>query len=328
MRIAEAEVSFAAAHQAQARVERRLQITVVAPPPMLPEDTLSLSEPAVAAAAEADDEEALPPQLALLKRLIEEILGHQIRLGRRRAQSDAVTHAAPATAATPASAASSTAVQYSEHREESEHLRVGAEGWVQTRDGRRIAFQLELELSRTYTEDLDLDIRSGELVRRKKDPLVVNFDGTAAQLGNARFEFDLDADGNAESVGTLGAGSAFLALDLDGDGRIDDGRELFGARSGDGFAELAAHDEDGNGWIDEDDPVYSRLQLWQPAAEGDGNLRGLAEADVGAIHLGRVASAFEYRDGENTPLASLRSTGVYLRDSGGAGTVQQLDLFV
>lgn len=324
MRIAAAEVAFASAHMATASVERRLQITVV--PPVTPAvDSVSLSPEAVDAAADPEDFENLPPMLALLKRLIEEMLGHEIRLAGRPLLSRLEN--APA-AAPPSAVAGGTRIEYSEHREESEHLQVAAEGWVQTQDGRRIAFNLSLELNRQYAEDFELNVETGELARRKKDPLVINFDGTAAQLASARFEFDIDADGKSESVSTLGAGSAFLVLDINRDGHINDGRELFGARSGDGFSDLAAYDDDGNGWIDESDAVYSRLALWQPDNGGDGVLRSLAESDVGAIHLGRVASAFEYRDGDNAPVASLRNTGVYLQESGGAGTVQQLDLFV
>ena len=54
----------------------------------------------------------------------------------------------------------------------------------------------------------------------------------------------------------LGSGSGFLALDKNGNGKIDDGSELFGTKSGDGFADLAEYDSDGNGWIDEKGRVY------------------------------------------------------------------------
>jgi hypothetical protein len=56
--------------------------------------------------------------------------------------------------------------------------------------------------------------------------------------------------------------------DRNGDGAIDHGRELSGATTGDGFAELAAYDEDGNGWIDENDSIYQHLRIWSKDAQG------------------------------------------------------------
>ena len=118
----------------------------------------------------------------------------------------------------------------------------------------------------------------------------------------------------------------FLVLDAVGGGRVESGRQLFGPTSGDGFADLAAYDSDANGWIDEADPVFGRLGVWTPDAEGGGAVRGLAEAGVGALGLDRVATPFALKDG--VELGAVRSSGVYLRDAGGAGTLQQVDVVV
>lgn len=84
--------------------------------------------------------------------------------------------------------------------------------------------------------------------------------------------FDIDGDGAPEQLGWTAAGSedAFLALDRDGNGRIDDGRELFGnftpqpeSSEPNGFLALAVFDLDGNGWIDGSDPVFADLLLWR-----------------------------------------------------------------
>ncbi len=40
--------------------------------------------------------------------------------------------------------------------------------------------------------------------------------------------------------------------------KINDGSELFGTSSGDGFKDLATYDEDENGWIDENDSIFSK----------------------------------------------------------------------
>lgn len=166
----------------------------------------------------------------------------------------------------------------------------------------------------------------GDAARQKKDPLVINFDATAAQLSDARLAFDLDADGSAERVPFVGPGSAFLALDRNGDGQIGGGGELFGPSTGNGFAELASYDQDRNGWIDENDPVYAQLLAWSKDGSGSDSLTPLKEGGVGAIYLGAAETQFDVKDQRNDAKGQVRSTSVYLREDGSAGTAQQIDL--
>ena len=221
-------------------------------------------------------------------------------------------------------------VEYDRHESysEAEVTQIAASGTVQTADGREIRFTLQLSMARSYHEESDLRLRLGDAARPQKDPLVINFGGSAAQLLDQRFSFDLDADGTAENINRLAAGSGFLVFDRNGDGRANDGSDLFGVKSGDGFTELAQLDGDANGWIDENDAAWSSLRVWTPAAEGAGSLRSLQEANVGAIALARVASPFALKDAANDTLGDIRSTGLYLQENGTAGTVQQVDLSV
>ena len=158
------------------------------------------------------------------------------------------------------------------------------------------------------------------------DPLVVNIGSDTADVRDQTFKFDLDADGREDEISMLGKGSGFLALDKNGNGKIDDGSELFGTKSGDGFADLREYDSDGNGWIDENDEVFSKLKVWCKDENGRDVLMDLKQADIGAIYLGEQQTEFSlggedgYRDGV------IRSTGVFLRESTGAGTVQHVDM--
>ncbi|HQV09129.1 MAG TPA: hypothetical protein PLL04_08230, partial [Thauera sp.] len=208
---------------------------------------------------------------------------------------------------------------------ESEHMSFSAAGVVRTADGAEIRFELGFAMARSYTESVSFSLRAGD--QRLKDPLVLDFGGPAAALSDVRFDFDLDGDGRNEQLPLLG-GSGFLAFDRNSNGRIDDGRELFGPASGDGFAELAALDEDGNGWIDEADGAWSQLRLWSPDAEGKGRLQSLTEAGVGAFYLGRVDTAFGLKDAANDTQGLMRASSIYLREDGGVGTVSQVDLRV
>jgi len=214
-----------------------------------------------------------------------------------------------------------------EHREvyhESETTRFAAQGVVTTADGQQIEIGIEMNMSRSFTSIVEESLQVGEVVL--KDPLVINFDGRAAQLTQETFSFDIDADGSDDQLAFVGPRSGLLALDANNDGAINDGSELFGAQSGDGFADLAAYDGDRNGWIDENDTIFSRLRIWMKTPSGEDQLFALAEKGVGAIYLGRVDTPFSIKDAVNTLQGQVRATGLFLHEDGRVGSMQQLDL--
>lgn len=123
-------------------------------------------------------------------------------------------------------------------------------------------------------------------------PVLISLDDGALQLTGPEngVVFDLDADGTPEQTGWTEAASddAFLVLDRNENGLIDDGQELFGNATPqpitdpaerNGFAALAVFDDslsggNENGFIDPDDGIFSDLQLWI-----DSNHNGISEAD-------------------------------------------------
>ena len=208
---------------------------------------------------------------------------------------------------------------------ERESTDFSARGTVKTSDGRRLDFSLGLDLCRD-TECVRHSDSSGSV--QLCDPLVLNFDGKACELSGKRFAFDLDVDGKDESIPGLAGSSGFLAIDRNHDGRITDGSELFGAKSGNGFADLKALDQDGNGWLDESDPGFASLRVWRHDASGADSLTTLQDEGVGAICLDSAASSFDLADSSGQLQARIRSSGLYLREDGKAGSMQQVDLSV
>ncbi len=200
-----------------------------------------------------------------------------------------------------------------------------ATGSVQTADGRSIDFNVTMRMSREFYASSEIHYREGDA---KIDPLVINVDGAGPRLTQRDFLFDLDNDGDEDQVSRLMAGSGFLALDKNEDGTINNGSELFGPAMGDGFAELAQYDSDGNRWIDENDPIYDKLRIWMADENGDMQLFALGQKGVGALYLGNVASAFDIKDANNSTLGTVQSTGIYLKENGQAGTLQHVDLTV
>lgn len=208
--------------------------------------------------------------------------------------------------------------------EENETTSFSTDGVVKTSDGREISFNVELTMSRTFTQQVSHVVDFG--MPRLVDPLVINMDVPAADVQDQKFLFDLDADGHKEAISRLGAGSGFLALDKNQDGIINDGSELFGARNGDGFADLTSYDSDHNGWIDEADEIFDKLLIWSKDAAGNDQLVGLGKAGVGAICLQAQNTRFSMNNEQNQVNALVRQTGMFLYENGGVGSIQQLDL--
>lgn len=225
----------------------------------------------------------------------------------------------------PAAPAAGTILTRTHIQSEAEQTGFVAKGQVTTSDGQKIDFNLQVNLQRSHSEQSTATISVGPKV---KDPLVLNLDGNSAQLTDVKFSFDLNADGQAENISFVTGGSAFLALDKNADGKINNGSELFGPGTNDGFAELAAYDSDHNQVIDENDAVFSQLRLYNKDANGQDQLATLAEKGVGAILLAHADTPFAIKDGQNNLQGQLRASGVYLRENGGIGSVQQVDLRV
>lgn len=211
-------------------------------------------------------------------------------------------------------------------RTETESTTFASTGIVMTADGRSIDFNVEVSMSRAYMEKCDM-LEVQEYI--KTDPLMINLDTNIGSVSDQKFFFDLDSDGKEEEISFAGKGSGFLALDKNGDGKINDGSELFGTKSGDGFKDLAEYDEDGNGWIDENDSIYSQLKVWTKDENGNDRLIDLKDADVGAIYLRNADTQFSLKDDENKLNAEIKKTGIYLKESTGAvGTLNHVDLVV
>ena len=306
--------------------------TVVHQPVTLSDAGKAAQSSEASAVKESLDATENDPILSLIRRLLAMLTGEEVKVfDPSELQSAGGTPtSAPSSAEQTQPQPAGFGIEYDRHESytEIEQTSYEASGSVRTADGREINFNLSLSMARSYHTESSTSLRLGD-ARQKSDPLVINFSGNAAQLTTQRFAFDLNSDGTAsEQINFVTGGSGFLAFDQNGDGAINNGSELFGTKTGDGFTELAQLDSDQNGWIDENDATYTQLSVWTKGSAGQDSLRSLQEANVGAINLARIVTPFDIKDASNSLLGQVRSSGVYLQESGGVGSIQQVDLTV
>ena len=280
---------------------------------------------------EASETMSTDTRLEVMRLLVEKLSGKRVSLyqeldseNRETDASTSVPAEDTSTETAPERVGFGIEYDYREVHSESETTRFDAAGRVTTADGRRISFDISMEMHRERMDVTAFSLRAGDA--KLVDPLVVNFGEAPVTLTESKTDFDLDQDGVDEKISFVQSGSGFLVLDKNNDGIVNDGGELFGPSTGDGFSELSVYDEDANGWIDEADAVYDSLQIWTQGLGDIPKLISLAEGNVGAIYLGKVATPFELKNSENALDGRVQSSGVFLKETGGVGTVQQVDL--
>jgi hypothetical protein len=207
---------------------------------------------------------------------------------------------------------------------ESNMMSFQAGGVVNTSDGRQIQFDLNVFASHEFMSSESTAIA---FPQKLADPLIINFDGALPEFTKDRYAFDLILGNDLENIFMPTNGSGFLALDKDENGKIDDGSELFGAQTGNGFSELAAYDKDGNMWIDENDDIFSKLKImFVDKDSGEMMLISLKDSGVGAIYLGSSSTNHEIKDLANDTIGVVRRNGIFLNENGTVGSIHHIDL--
>ncbi len=277
--------------------------------------------------------------MLIIKQMVKQLTGHDFKIfspteltdntgnGTASAAKNVDIETMPPPASQQASAGFGLVYEHQTSYQEYESTSFSATGTIKTQDGKSIEFSVTLNMSREFRMETSDTIAIGD-AEQKVDPLVINFNGNAAELSQTHFEFDIDANGTTEQIASLKSGSGFLALDKNKDGVINNGSELFGPNSGNGFSELAKYDSDNNNFIDEADPIYDSLRIWQRHEDGSQQLIALGDKNIGAIYLGHATTPFQLRTADNQSLGEVTDSGVYLTEDGKTGTVQQINFSV
>ena len=203
--------------------------------------------------------------------------------------------------------------------QEDEQLDFSTKAMIKTDTG-CLDIDMNFSMKRSFAVENRIDIYS------LFDPLVINLDGDIPNLCQKSFSFDLDNDGKNDQISTLGKNSGFLAFDRNNDGIINQGSELFCTKTGDGFGELSEYDKDKNGWIDENDSIFDKLQIWLKNEDSnEKELVAIGEVGIGAIYLNSQTSEFSFKTQTNQTLGEMKSCGMFLKEDGSCGTISQID---
>ncbi|QDL56146.1 calcium-binding protein [Rhodoferax aquaticus] len=177
-------------------------------------------------------------------------------------------------------------------------------------------------------------------VAPRRDPLVLDLDGGGIKTSGinpaAPILFDQDGDGIQTATGWIASGEAIVVRDINGNGKIDSGRELFGdatiltrgpkagQTAAHGFEALADLDSNGDGKFDANDAAFASVKLWK-----DANQDGISQtnelftfADLGVASIKVAGTASNVDLGGNNTQTFAGSFTTTTGTNGNAGTAQ------
>lgn len=170
-------------------------------------------------------------------------------------------------------------------------------------------------------------------VQPRRDPLTLDLDGDGLEtVGTAAgILFDQTGSGVKMGTGWVSADDGFLALDRNGNGLIDSGRELFGDSTfksdgqlaSDGFDTLRELDSNQNGMVDAADALFGSLRVWrdlnQDGISQNGELFTLGQLGIASINVSSSANNQTLANGNQ-----IADLGTYTKTDGSTGTTAEV----
>lgn len=164
-------------------------------------------------------------------------------------------------------------------------------------------------------------------------PLVIDLDGDGVETNkeNSTVHFDHDNNGFAESTGWVGKDDGLLVRDLNNNGQIDDGTELFGNNSvlssgenaANGFEALKDLDSNNDGVFNSSDTAWNQVKVWKDANSNgvvdEGELLTLEQANVSGINLDYENSTTTDENGNQH-----NQTGTFIKTDGTTGSIHDV----
>lgn len=145
-------------------------------------------------------------------------------------------------------------------------------------------------------------------------PMAIDLDGEGIEtidINDSQIYFDVDNDGFREQTGWISKNEAILAIDKNGNGKIDNQSEMFGSTDSTGFEDLRAIDSNGDGIINSQDADFNKIRLWQDLNENgvteEGELKTLTESGIQSIYT----NSYKINAIDNNNIVTEKSTVQY-----------------
>jgi hypothetical protein len=165
-------------------------------------------------------------------------------------------------------------------------------------------------------------------VEALKDPIIVQFGAQGLGEISGQKDFDINQDSSLNILPVFSGDVGYLVYDKNHNNKADDGGELFGPETGQGFTELALLDSNKNGFIDAEDQHFEKLYLWQPGKDNNQAEQWLSlkEAEIQAISVSATSTPYDFYDQQGEIQAQLRQSSFAISDNGTGRGVHQVDV--
>lgn len=168
---------------------------------------------------------------------------------------------------------------------------------------------------------------------KQSSPLALDLDGDGVETTTVEsgVYFDHDDNGFAEKSGWVGKDDGLLVRDINNNGLIDDGTELFGNNSvlssgqkaANGFEALADLDSNSDGVFNSSDAAWNQVKVWKDANQNgkvdSGELLTLEQAGVSGINLNYENETTTDENGNQH-----KQTGTFIKTDGTTGSVHDV----
>jgi len=210
-------------------------------------------------------------------------------------------------------------------------------------DNKKVDLNYQLNLQASYSSMRSITTTAAAL----KDPLIIQFGARSIGHITDYAQFDINNDNKQNDLPIFSGDVGYLVFDKNNNNRVDNGGELFGPTTNNGFSELAQLDSNNNGFFDNQDDKFSQVYIWQPkqaktnnneqslgeqpnTQANKQNLVSLSQAGIKAISLNAIATQFNFRDqsksGNGAINAQLTQTSFAITENNQALGVHQIDV--
>jgi hypothetical protein len=187
-------------------------------------------------------------------------------------------------------------------------------------DGQSVNVNYSFSLSSEQSSYTSIETTAAAL----KDPIIVQFGNQGIREIEGKAEFDINQDGELDKLPIFSGDVGYLVYDKNQNLKADNGSELFGPQTGNGFTELAQLDSNKNGFIDSGDEHYDQLYIWQP--QQPNSMTSLTDAKIKAISTSGIDTPFSFYDTKGELSAQMRQSSFAISENGEGRGVHQVDV--